>query len=182
MLALAFGCATDHSSANTQAARTLKANPTDVDTIAHILQTDYECLSGPAGVWRKVRQKERDDTLYIPGVLFVSLSEEKGQIKSEILTQDEYWGGMDAYKKKIPAVYETEVGRRIERFGNIAQVRSVTVGRGTPDGPVTSRYVNYCHLYWDGHRWWIAGEIWQPESPTMPIPESWIGKWEEVTH
>jgi hypothetical protein len=157
-------------------------NPADVDTIEHIIHADYDCLSGPAGVKGQVRQKKRDDRFYIPNVRFVSVYEEKGQIKSKILTQNEYWGGAAAEKKLVPAVYETEAGRRIERFGNLAQVRSISVGRDTPDGPVTERYLNYSQLYWDGTRWWIAGQVWQKESPSTPIPESWIGKWEEITH
>jgi hypothetical protein len=157
-------------------------NPADVDTIGHIIQADYDCLSGPAGVQGQVRQKERDNKFYIADVRFVSVFEEKGQMKSQILTQDEYWGGAAAETKVIPAGYETEVGRRTERYGNVAQVRSISVGRDTPDGPVTERYLNYSQLYWDGTRWWIAGQVWQKESPNAPIPESWIGRWEEVMH
>jgi hypothetical protein len=172
-----LGCVTAQKSS------TRVANPSDVDTIEHIIRADYECLSGPEGLVGKVRQKQRDDAFYMPGALFVSAYEEKGQMKSEILTPNAYWesfAGAPGHEKVIPAMYETEAGRRIERFGNVAQVRSISVARDTPNGPVKERYVNYSQLYWDGSRWWITGQVWQKETPSMAIPESWIGKWEEI--
>ena len=171
MLLPLFGCATPHASS------ALTANPADVDTIPHIMRASYETVSGPAGVKEQVRQIARDATFYMPGAMFVSISEENGQIKSKIMSEKAYWDGFDSSK---PA-YETEAGRRIERYGNVAQVRSVSVLRSSPDGPIRQRYVNYCDLYWDGKRWWIAGMVWQKESPRFPIPHSWLGTWEEAT-
>jgi hypothetical protein len=166
-----FGCATPPKSSS------IAANPADVDTIPHLMRASYETVSGPAGAKEQVRQIARDTTFYMPGAMFVSVFEEKGQMKSKILSEKAYWDGFDSSK---PA-YETEAGRRTERYGNVAQVRSVSVLRSSSDGPITERYVNYCDLYWDGKRWWIAGMVWQKESPSMPIPDSWLGSWEEVT-
>jgi len=166
-----FGCATPRKSSP------LTANPADVDTIPHLMRASYETVSGPAGVKEQVRQIERDETFYMPGARFVSVSEEKGQIKSKIMSEKAYWDGFDSSK---PA-YETEAGRRIERYGNVAQVRSLSVVRSHPDGPITERYVNYYQLYWDGTRWWVAGVVWQKESANMPVPDSWLGAWEEIT-
>jgi len=98
-------------------------------------------------------------------------------LKAVPMTEKLYWQKFDSTK---PA-YESEIGRRIERYGNVAEVRSVSGVRDRPSGPITSRYINYYHLYFDGMRWWIAGIVWQKESPAVPIPASWIGKWEEVT-
>ncbi len=173
LLLCPLGCSTAQKSSSRV------VNPADVDTIEHIIRADYECVSGPSGPVEKVRQKKRDDAFYIPGALFVSTFEKDGQMKSQILTQDTYWAG---HGPVVSAAYETEAGRRIERFGNVAQVRSISVARDTPNGAVTERYVNYSQLYWDGTRWWITGEIWQEESPNSPIPDSWVGTWEETTH
>jgi len=41
--------------------------------------------------------------------------------------------------------------------------------------------VNYLKLYWDGTRWWIAGMVWDQEPLSAPIPEVWIGHWEDLT-
>jgi hypothetical protein len=152
------------------------ANPADVGTIADIVRVSYEVISGPAGA---PRQWARDSTLYMPGATFVAVSETNGRVQSTIMTPEEYRRGFDT-RNVAEGVFETEVGRRIERYGHVAQVRSVAVMRRTANGPVEARYINYFQLYWDGGRWWIAGMVWDKERPTAPIPESWVGRWEEV--
>jgi hypothetical protein len=154
-----------------------RANPADVDTIAHVIRVDYETVSGPAGPVSKVRQQARDDALYMPGANFVSVSEDNGKLKAVPMTEKQYWQKFDSTK---PA-YESEIGRRIERYGDVADVRSISGVRHHRGGPIAERYINYYHLYFDGKRWWIAGIVWQKESPAVRIPASWIGKWEEVT-
>jgi hypothetical protein len=89
----------------------------------------------------------------------------------------------DYRRKNFPTferdgLYETEIGRHVERFGNVAQVRSVAVARRSPDGPPLGRYVNYFQLYWDGARWWIAGMVWDEETPSRPIPAAWVGRFD----
>jgi hypothetical protein len=69
---------------------------------------------------------------------------------------------------------EYEIGSHVERFGNVAQVRSVYALRRTADGPVIDRGVNYFQLYWDGARWWITGMVWNDERPDNPIPKDWV--------
>ena len=76
-------------------------------------------------------------------------------------------------------LYETEGGRHVERFGNVAQVRSVAVARRTPDGAMDARFVNYFQLCWDGERWWIAGMVRDGETSTRPIPAVWIRRSED---
>ena len=138
------------------------------------MSVSYEVINGPADA---PRQWERDHTLYMPGATFVAVSEDDGRVKTIIMTPEEYRRGFQVGAE----VFETEVGRRIERYGHVAQVRSVAVVRSTPHGPVEQRYINYFQFYWEGTRWWIAGMVWDKERPSAPIPEAWIGKWEEVT-
>ena len=149
------------------------ADPADVRTIPDLVRASYEVINGPAGA---SRQWDRDRTFYMPGATDVSVWEEAGQVRTKIMTPE-------AYRRDFRidrAGFESEIGRRIERYGHIAQVRSVAVVRRSPDGPIEERYVNYFQLYWDGARWWIAGMVWQKEGPSTPIPEALIGKWEEV--
>jgi hypothetical protein len=149
------------------------ADPADVGTIVGIVRATYDVMNGPAG---HPRQWPRDETLYMPGATFVSMSETNGRVESHILTPEEFRRSFDVSR----GFYETEIGRRIERFGNVAQVRSVAVIRSSADGPVEERYVNYFQMYWDGSRWWVTGIVWDQERPNAPIPEAWIGGWEEV--
>jgi hypothetical protein len=153
------------------------ADPADVGTIADIVRVSYEVISGPAGT---PRQWRRDSTLYMPGATFVSVSEVDGRVQSVIMTPEEY-RQRSGPRQVANGMIEAEIGRRIERWGHVAQVRSVADVRRTPGGPVEARYVNYFQLYWDGTRWWIAGMVWDEERPSAPIPESWIGRFEEVS-
>src|SRR2546422_6583972 len=137
------------------------AAPADVGTIADIIRVSYEVISGPAGA---PRQWKRDRTLYMPGATFVSNNVRDGKVQTKIMTPEEYRRGADA-RFVARGLFETEVGSRIERFGNVAQVRSISVARSTPGGPVEARYVNYFQLFWDGTRWWIAGVVWDEERP-----------------
>src|SRR6266404_553567 len=160
------GCATSANSTE----RAVKANPADVDTIADIVRASYETISGPA---RHPWPWGRDRTLYMPQAILVSNSVEQGQVKTRIETPEDY------RRRFIGGGYEAEIGRHIERYGNVAQVRSVSDVRDTPDGLVKSRWVNYLQLYWDGTRWWIAAVVWDQERDGLAIPESWIGKLDE---
>jgi len=149
------------------------ADPADVGSIEGLVRGSYQVISGPAG---QPRQWERDRTFYAPGATFVSVWEEKGRIQTKVMTPEQYrrdfkiGEGFDEY----------EVGRRIERYGNVAQVRSVAEVRTPVGGPVTDRFVNYFNLFWDGTRWWIAGMVWQQEGPSTPIPSEWFGIYEQV--
>lgn len=147
------------------------AAPADVRTIADIMRVSYEVISGPAGA---PRQWERDRTLYMPGATFVVTGKRDGKVETTIMTPEEYRRKSDA-RLVAQGLFETEIGSRVERFGNVAQVRSVSVSRRTPDGPIESRYVNYVQLFWDGARWWIAGAVWDQERPDNPIPAAWLG-------
>jgi hypothetical protein len=152
------------------------ANPADVTTIADIVRVSYEVISGPAGT---PRQWRRDSTLYSPTATFVAMSERNGKAVVTTMTAEDYRRiNNENFVKN--GLFETEIGSRIERFGNVAFVRSITESRRTPNGPVDGRYVNYVSLYWDGSRWWISGFVWDEERPNNPIPKSWIGVREEV--
>ena len=146
------------------------AAPSDVGTIEDIVRVSYEVISGPAGA---PRQWERDRTLYMPGATFVVTSKRDGKVETTIMTTEEYRRKSDA-RFVAQGLFETEIGSRVERFGNVAQVRSVSESRRAPGGAVDARYVNYLQLFWDGTRWWIAGAVWDQERPDSPIPEEWL--------
>ena len=148
------------------------ADPADVRTIEDIVRVSYEVISGPPGT---PRQWRRDSTLYAPGAMFHALHEDStGKVDVYSMTPEEYRRRTDKGFVKNGLI-EYEIGTHAERFGNVAQVRSVYAMRRTTDGPVTARGVNYFQLYWDGTRWWIAGMVWDDERKDNPIPREWIG-------
>jgi uncharacterized protein YciI len=152
------------------------ADPADVATIEGIMHAFYDVINGPPG---QARQWDRDRTLYMPGAMFVSMSERDGRPVATPMTPEGYRQAVDG-PFVAEGAYEVETGSRIERFGNVAQVRSVGEFRRSPDGPVLSRYVNYVLLYWDGDRWWISGSVWDEERPGHEIPAEWYSSDEEA--
>jgi hypothetical protein len=152
------------------------ANPADVGTIADIVRVSYEVINGPAGA---PRQWRRDSTLYMPGATFVSMDERNGRPHAGIMTPEQYRQAVNA-SFVGHGFFEKEIGSRIERFGNIAQVRSVYETRRTADGPVEGRGVNYFMLYWDGTRWWITGMVWDDERENNSLPDGWVGSQERA--
>ena len=148
------------------------ADPADVGSIEDIVRVSYEVISGPPGT---PRQWRRDSTLYAPGAMFHALREDSaGKVSVYSMTPEEYRRRTDKGFVKNGLI-EYEIGTHAERFGNVAQVRSVYAMRRTTDGPVTARGVNYFQLYWDGTRWWITGMVWDDERKDNPIPKEWIG-------
>ncbi len=158
------------------AAQAPVADPADVGTLAGIVHAWYDVINGPPGA---PRQWRRDSTLYTASATFVAVDQRDGKPVATIQTPEEFRRAVNANFVKY-GFYETEVGSRVERFGNVASIRSVYETRRTPDGPVTSRGINYILAYWDGTRWWISGAVWEDEQASNPIPKAWVGGHEEA--
>jgi hypothetical protein len=152
------------------------ADPADVGTIAGILHAWYDVINGPPGA---PRQWRRDSTLYTAEATFVSLDQQDGKPKATIYTPEQYRQAVNASFVKN-GFYETEIGSRVERFGDVAQARSVYETRRTAEGPVTARGINFILLYWDGTRWWITGAVWEDEHDATRLPADWVGTHAEV--
>ena len=147
------------------------ADPADVGTIEGIVNAYYDVINGPPGA---PRQWRRDSTLYMAAATFVAMSERDGKPVARMMTPEEFRRSTNAEFVK-DGFFEIEIGHRIERFGDVAQVRSVYETRHVADGPLLGRGVNYLMLYWDGVRWWITGAVWDDERPGTKLPASWVG-------
>jgi hypothetical protein len=146
------------------------ADPADVSTIEGIVTAFYDVINGPAGTPREWR---RDSTLYMPKATFVSMGEKDGKPIPAVMTPEEFRRAVNAELVE-KGFFEIEIGHRVERFGNVAQVRSAYEMRRAAKAPVFGRGVNYLLLYWDGGRWWIANAVWDDERPGNKLPPSWI--------
>lgn len=90
------------------------------------------------------------------------MRERDGKPLAEVMTPEQFRHAFNADLVE-KGFFETEIGHRIERFGNVAQVRSVYETRRAAGAPLLGRGVNYLLLYWDGTRWWITGAVWDDE-------------------
>lgn len=146
------------------------AAPQDVRTIDGMIAAFYATISGPKGA---ARDWARDRTLYVRDVRFVAMAERDGNPVATIYTHQDYVDAVDS-AMVTNGFFEQEIGRRTQRFGNIAHVASAYAMRQAPNDQVIGRGVNHVQLYWDGMRWWITGVAWDGERPGNPIPKELV--------
>lgn len=152
---------------------TIAPRPEDVGSIEGIVKASYETISGSVGM---PRQWGRDRTLFAPSVRYISLSRNKtGEVRARTSDYQEYLDESDDFVVK-QGFTEVELGRKIERFGNVATVLSSYEGRVMSTGKVVTRGVNIFSLYFDGKRWWIQTMLWDEESSENPIPAELLPK------
>ena len=140
-----------------------------IDAIVHAL---YETISGPAGAdrdWNRFR------SLLFPGArlvrTFIAADGTPGALAMDARA---YESDTAEYFSQEP-FYETEVGRRIERFGNIAHVFSVYEARhASTDARAFKRGINSVQLFNDGLRWWVVSVLWDNEREDDPIPAEYL--------
>ena len=149
---------------------TIAPRPADVATLDGLVAAYYDVISGPAG---QPRQWSRDRTLYIPEILFVSMSMGKdGKPVAHKMTHQEF---VDASNPEVlKGFYEKEIHRDTQRFGNIAHIFSTYESRLQVDGPIIARGINSIEAFWDGKRWWIANAIWDEERKDNPLPAQYL--------
>ena len=147
-------------------------------TIDEVIDTLYDCISGPPGG----QDWERDREIYHPRCILVRTRIENGEPVAYPFSFDEFVAAT------IPLLegksfYEIEIGRKTEVFGQIANVYSTYEARETPDHPeIQFSGVNMIHLWNDGigddgkpgGRWWIMGIIWDNEREGLDLPNEWL--------
>lgn len=149
-------------------------------SIDEVLDTLYDCISGPPGG----QDWDRDREIYHPRCVLVRTRIENGKPFALPFSFDEF---VEATKPILADVsfYEIEIGRKVEIFGQIAHVYSSYEAKETPDHPeIQFRGVNMIHLWNDGMgddgkpngRWWIMGIIWDNERKGLDLPNEWLAK------
>jgi hypothetical protein len=151
------------------------ADPSDVESIDAIIAAAYGVISGPAG---KKRDWDRERSLFFPGARLTPTAIVAGRndvdLAPHILDVEGYIARVEPLFAKS-GFYEKEIARRVEQFGQIADVWSVYESRRDPnDAAPFMRGINSIQLFNDGSRWWILSIYWQHESPQHPIPEKYL--------
>lgn len=129
-------------------------------------------MSGPAG--RSI-DWDREREMYHPAArLMRSGVDEDGRPWIRVMTLDDYIVDTTPFFAEND-FYEVEIGRHVDRFGNVAQVRSAYEARRHPDdADLLKRGVNLIQLYNDGVRWWIISVLWDNERPAVCLPSDWL--------
>jgi hypothetical protein len=70
--------------------------------------------------------------------------------------------------------FESEIHRKTDQFGDVANVWSTYAARREADGEVFMRGINTIQMRYDGKRWWIISILWQAETPDMPLPKEYL--------
>jgi hypothetical protein len=149
----------------------------DFATIDQLMTALYASISGPPGG----QDFELSRRLQHPDVRLVRTRlDEAGRPVALSFSGDEYEANARALLAGTP-FYEVETGRRVVRFGNIAQVFSAYEARGAPEGgELIKRGMNCAHLYNDGTRWWLMHMIWDDERDGVEVPRVVFDEWEDV--
>lgn len=127
----------------------------DVESIDGIVKALYESINGPAGA----RDWDRMRSLFLPGGrMMPGRPRGAGGASMERLDIEDYIASRSAYFVENP-LHEIEVDRRVDRFGNIAQVWSAYDGYRSLEEEPFFRGANSIQLFHDGDRWWIVSVL-----------------------
>lgn len=139
----------------------------DIDVL---IRDFYGTISGPAGP----RDWTRESAIFHPAARLIRTGvDAQGRPWMKVMTVDDYVADTSPFFAAND-FYEVEVGRRIDRFGNVAHVRSVYEARSSPDAPdVLRRGVNSIQLFHDGTRWWVVSVLWDNERDGVAVPADW---------
>lgn len=148
-------------------------NPADVASAEAIVAAVYEVISGDAGV---KRDWDRFRSLFYPGARMVpaSTNPQTGQVRVRVITPEDYVNNSGPMLEK-DGFFEQELARRVDRYGNVAQVFSTYAARRKlSDAEPFMRGINSFQLVHDGKRWWVLNIAWSAETPQAPIPVEYL--------
>jgi len=154
-------------------------NPSDVDTVDHLVASLYDVISGPAS---KPRDWSRFRSLFLPdGRLGIVVPEmlatkdapaRKGD--AVFLTPDMYVQRDDPYFK-THGFFERSIANRVEEFGNLIHVWSTYESRHAEnDSQPFTRGINSIQIVHSQGRFWIASVLWDDERPGLTLPEKYL--------
>jgi hypothetical protein len=126
----------------------------------------YAMISGPAGPRDWSRQLE----VFHPNARQMRTGVDQSSCAwIKIMSPREYREDVTPFFAEA-SFYETEIARRIDVLGNMAQVWSVYEARRDPgDVAPERRGVNSIQLFKDYGRWRIVSMIWDNERPGVAI-------------
>jgi hypothetical protein len=140
---------------------------TDGDAIGAVVDEMYAMISGPAGP----RDWSRQAAVFHPMSRQIrTWVEADGTPAMKAMSPDEYAADTTPFFAANP-FYEVEIARRIDVFGNMAQVWSAYEARRALDDEVPERRgINSIQLFRGAEgRWQIVSMIWDNERAGVAI-------------
>ena len=144
------------------------ARPADVESIDAIMRAIYDVISGAAG---QKRDWDRFRSLMAPGARLIPTGRRAdGTGGLRVWTAEEYIQTAGP-QLETSGFFEREIGRKLERYGNVVHLMSAYDSKRTLNDPAPfARGVNSFQLFFDGKRWWVVTIFWEQETPENPIP------------
>jgi hypothetical protein len=140
----------------------------DLKAIGAAVEEMYAMISGPAGP----RDWSRQANCFHPAARQIRTSlDDIGRPVMKMMSLEQYARDTAPYFA-ANAFYEVEIGRRIDLFGNIAQVWSAYEAKRSPDDAEPERRgINSIQLFRDAQLGWrIISMIWDNEREGVEIP------------
>jgi hypothetical protein len=153
-------------------------NPSDVDTVDHLVASLYDVISGAAG---RTRDGVRFRSLFLPdgrlGVIRPEIAATKDaparNSDAVFLTPDMYVQRDDPYFK-THGFFERSIANRVEEFGNLVHVWSTYESRhAESDRQPFTRGINSIQIVHAQGRFWVASILWDEERPGSTLPEKY---------
>ncbi len=153
---------------NDHAAALPAANPADVAEIDQLIKVLYEVISGPAGPrdWARFRSLFHTDA-------FMAAFTPKRELRKFSPAQYVQNNGPFFMKNSFN---EKEIGRKVNQFGNVAQVFTAYEFIAGTNPPLNKRGINSIELIKEKGRWFIMSITWDEESKDQPIPAAYLNK------
>ena len=162
------GASTPEAQENSNPAARPRAD--DIMSVESIIRALYDSISGPPGT----RDWDRLRGLFLPGArLIPSGRRPDGSITARVLSVGDFIKAIEP-RVKDEGFYESEIHRRVERFGAIAHVFSTYESRHAKDEKPFVRGINSIQLFFDAKRWWVVTIFWDSERPEQAIPDEYL--------
>jgi hypothetical protein len=148
----------------------LKPRSEDVASPDAIIKAMYDTISGPAGA----RNWSRERSLFLEGARLIPIGNrvhKEGGLN--VMSLEEWIEDAEPFLAEND-FYETEIMRKMNRFGNLVQAFSTYEARNSEDGEPIARGINSIQLLHKDDRWWIVNVMWDNESRDNPIPEEFL--------
>jgi hypothetical protein len=144
--------------------------PEDVGSVEANIGALYDAISGPAGP----RNWDRLRSLFLPGARLIPAGRRPdGTIAARVLSVDDFIKAIEP-RVKEEGFFESEIHRRVERFGAVAHVFSTYESRRARGDKPFVRGINSIQLFFDGKRWWVVTIFWDSERLDQPIPPEYL--------